>query len=223
MSTKTGTTDRVSSSSIQRGEVEAIVENGGYLVVVAAECEPLVCDRLETAPPARLPAVGDQVLVARVDNSETRGVILGVIATPGQVTNRTWLTLGVVGDVADGAVTVRVREFDRPLPATRLPAWTPAQIDRLQQAGETLLLRIDEAAGAAPTAEIVGIAAPASAEPAALDASRLFLDVKDEIILRTKRSMIAIRANGEIEIVGTRVVTRARELNKVVAPMIELN
>ncbi len=52
---------------------------------------------------------------------------------------------------------------------------------------------------------------------------RLVLEGKEEVILRTGRSTIVLRSNGDIEIRGKRIVSRARDLQKLAAPMLKLN
>jgi hypothetical protein len=76
-------------------------------------------------------------------------------------------------------------------------------------------------------------APPAAAAPHAMAAvapsvehivaSRVVLEGKDEVVLKTPRASIVIRADGDIEILAGRVVSRARTLIKLLAPMLRLN
>jgi hypothetical protein len=53
--------------------------------------------------------------------------------------------------------------------------------------------------------------------------SRLVIEGKEEVILRTGRATIVLRANGDVEIRGKRIVSRASEIQKLSAPMLKLN
>jgi hypothetical protein len=56
-----------------------------------------------------------------------------------------------------------------------------------------------------------------------ISASRIILDATDEIVLKTKKSCLVMRQNGDIEVRSSRLVARARKLMKFLAPMLRLN
>jgi hypothetical protein len=53
--------------------------------------------------------------------------------------------------------------------------------------------------------------------------ARLVLESREEVVLRTGRATIILRSNGDVEIRGKRIVSRAGELQKLSAPMLKLN
>jgi Domain of unknown function (DUF6484) len=54
-------------------------------------------------------------------------------------------------------------------------------------------------------------------------AERIVLDAEGEIVLKTKRAKLVLRENGDIEVHGMRIVSRARTVQKLLAPMLKLN
>lgn len=53
--------------------------------------------------------------------------------------------------------------------------------------------------------------------------SRLVLEANEEVVIKTAQSKIAIRANGDVEVLGRRIISRARKSQKLLAPMLKLN
>jgi hypothetical protein len=56
-----------------------------------------------------------------------------------------------------------------------------------------------------------------------LRAERIVLDAEHEVVLKTKRAKLVLRENGDIEVHGMRIVSRARTVQKLLAPMLKLN
>ena len=56
-----------------------------------------------------------------------------------------------------------------------------------------------------------------------IQADRIVLEANGDIVLKTKRAKLVLRENGDIEIHGRRIVSRARTLQKLLAPSLKLN
>ena len=65
--------------------------------------------------------------------------------------------------------------------------------------------------------------APSGALSPQFSANRIVFDATQEIVLKTKQAKLVLRQNGDVEIQGTRIVSRARVLQKLLAPMLKLN
>jgi hypothetical protein len=52
---------------------------------------------------------------------------------------------------------------------------------------------------------------------------RVTIEGSEEVVLKTGKAMIVLRENGDIEILGRRIVSRATLLQKLLAPMLKLN
>lgn len=54
-------------------------------------------------------------------------------------------------------------------------------------------------------------------------AGKIIFEAGEEIILKTKRTCLILKAGGDIEVRGERIASRARNLQKLMAPTIKLN
>jgi hypothetical protein len=102
--------------------------------------------------------------------------------------------------------------------AERPPEWGDTLLYDLEKTGRRILVEV-----AADHVQILGIPSDPSVSMAArVEPSSIQLDAQ-EIVLRTKKSMIVLRANGDIELLGIRILSRARAEQKLMAPMLKLN
>lgn len=60
-------------------------------------------------------------------------------------------------------------------------------------------------------------------QSAHLSGRRVVLEALEEIVLKTPHSKLVLRENGDVEIQATRIVSRARTVQKLLAPMLKLN
>jgi hypothetical protein len=109
----------------------------------------------------------------------------------------------------------------------------PPREDDLREHGVAVLLMFENGEPVRPI--IVGFVreAFAAAQPAAVlsDASRpielngrtLVLEGQDVVVLRCGEGSLTIRANGQIVLKGTRVVSRASETNKIRGASVQIN
>ncbi len=70
---------------------------------------------------------------------------------------------------------------------------------------------------------VVGLLQTRAPRELKLDAERIELGAKQEILLRTGRAAIRLRKDGEIEIVGTRISALSRGLFRLVGRVLRLN
>ncbi len=108
------------------------------------------------------------------------------------------------------------------LPAQLADGWPLASARRALENG-TAVLACVRPDNVAPQIRLLGTLVLGGIEHATLDADRVTLEARDILILKTKRAVVTLRSNGEVEMLGTRIVSRARSLLKLLAPMLRLN
>jgi hypothetical protein len=96
--------------------------------------------------------------------------------------------------------------------------------------GVPVVLMCEDGAGAVPV--IIGVVRERF-EPAALvghapntlelNGSAVIVEGRDEIVLRCGLGSLTIRANGQIVVKGTRLVSRASETNKIRGASVQIN
>jgi hypothetical protein len=52
---------------------------------------------------------------------------------------------------------------------------------------------------------------------------RLVLDAGEEVVLHTRRSSLRVGADGDVEVRGARILSRASRLQRLLAPLLRLN
>lgn len=121
-----------------------------------------------------------------------------------------------------------------------LPSGTPVFCDCLDTGGGPLRLRAGDIvvclAGAnAEDRFVLGRVTPpcapgepADAEPEPLQAPAeiprtLVLEGRESVVIKTERAKIVLRGNGDIELLGERIASRARRIQKLLAPLLKLN
>ncbi len=130
------------------------------------------------------------------------------------------LVLGTLLERQGSAFRVRVAGAERLLPWD--PAVDPALLEQAMASGARVVVEL----GAAPA--IVG--ALVVARPLSIDrhgdvearVRRLRLTAVDEVLLRTGGAFARLKG-GELELYGDRVLTRAREVARILGRMIKLN
>jgi len=203
-------------------------------VFVSPETMPdarIVCERLHQEPSVPQPMRGDFVLFSVPEASPGFGYLLGLIrpstesrrrrTTPSAAPRRYLTTCGLDHRNSDD-LWVTLAGDHKAVRATRYPEWDDRVIQELQSRGARLLAEVDTTRRPR-SVTIIGLPALPSGSDRRIEAGRIVLDGKEEVVLRTKRAMIVLRANGDIEMLGTRIVSRARAEQKLLAPMLKLN
>lgn len=163
---------------------------------------------------------GREVAVVFECGDRLRPLIIGVIRKPqdpprnAQPSGLTMLA-GVVSSLADNRVLVRTNEG--PLSCQVLDTGVgPLALSE----GEMVV--VAQVAGGSPC--ILGaIRGPSGKGTRVLQGDKIILNAGDELILKTKQSSLVLRGNGDVEIKGERIASRARNLQKMMAPTIKLN
>jgi hypothetical protein len=107
----------------------------------------------------------------------------------------------------------------RPMPAIVAEEVEPALIEHAAKAKEAVLVEVCE--GKPPV--IVGIVQTRIAREATLRGTTVTIEAEQEILLRSGRGALRIREDGEIELVGSRIVAASRGLFRIVGRMLRLN
>ncbi len=134
---------------------------------------------------------------------------------------------------ADGRIEVDWPGNPRgPVPA-RLIAGTDAGLDVAATLGAPVLLLLD---GADRSPIVLGairdrivadpgevVAAIPKPDEVVIDGKRLVIDAQDEIVLRCGKGSITLRADGQVVVRGTRVVSRASGTNRIKGGNVQIN
>lgn len=92
-------------------------------------------------------------------------------------------------------------------------------VERALENGDRVLVEIDELG--AP--EIVGVVATRVPRTLHLEAERVIVDASEELTLRSGKAGLRLREDGDVELVGSRIVTMSRGLFRLVGKMLRLN
>ena len=218
-------------ATVGRGTVQSVAD--GVVVCNDPSSETGVRECLLMRIGAGLPHVepGDTVVFAAGDDGFS-GYVLGVL--PDRVRPEPAPAGTGPGSLSSHVTTCRIERRDEegiwvslagrpdPVRVTSAPKWDRKTLDQLQERRERILVQLDSTSGALRV-ELLGLPAVEPDVRAGIEAGRIILDGKEEIVLKTPKAMICLRANGDIEIVGRRIVSKAKGEQKILAPMIKLN
>ncbi len=115
------------------------------------------------------------------------------------------------------AFRVRVGGFERELSLDA--AVDPALLDEAIASGARVVVEGDVIVGALTTARAVLIGRDGGVDA---QVARFQVTAKDELTLRSAGAFVLLRG-GEVELFGNRVLTRARELVKLLGRMVKVN
>ena len=90
-----------------------------------------------------------------------------------------------------------------------------------QAAASHDLVLVEVSGDAVPV--IVGVVQTRVPREVTLKASTITLEAEREILLRVGRSALRLREDGDVELVGSRIVTASRGLLRLVGKMLRLN
>ena len=163
---------------------------------------------------------GSEVAVVFEFGDRLRPLIIGVIrkqpdspkkAQPVGLT----LTTGVVSSLAENRVVVRTTAG---LLSCRLLD-TGAGPLALSEGDSVLVADLPRGAPCV----LGAIRDPSGTGTRILKGDKIILNAAEELVLKTKQSSLVLRGNGDVEIKGERIASRARNLQKMMAPTIKLN
>lgn len=95
----------------------------------------------------------------------------------------------------------------------------PALIAKAAESGDRVLLEEDADLGAV----IVGVLQTRLPETLELKARNIVIDAENEVTIRSGKAGMRLREDGDVELVGSRIVTMSRGLFRLVGRMLRLN
>ena len=116
-------------------------------------------------------------------------------------------------------VTVALRGRAEPLAATIADEVDRQLVERAGAAGDAVLVEI----GADGAPVVVGVVQRRVPEKLELRAATVIIEAEREIVLRAGRSALRIREDGDVELVGGRVLAMSRGLFRIVGRVLRLN
>ncbi|MFO0616106.1 MAG: hypothetical protein U0414_26160 [Polyangiaceae bacterium] len=95
----------------------------------------------------------------------------------------------------------------------------PELVARASRSGDRVLLEEDPELGAV----IVGVLQTRLPETLELKANHIVIDAESEVTIRSGKAGMRLREDGDVELVGSRIVTMSRGLFRLVGRMLRLN
>lgn len=95
----------------------------------------------------------------------------------------------------------------------------PALVARAAESGDRVLIEEDPDVGAV----VVGVLQTRLPETLELKARKIVIDAEDEVTIRSGKAGMRLREDGDVELVGSRIVTMSRGLFRLVGRMLRLN
>jgi hypothetical protein len=92
-------------------------------------------------------------------------------------------------------------------------------VRRAAEAGDRVLVEEDDVLGPV----IVGVVTTRLPETIELKARKIIIEGEEEIVLRSGTAAMRMREDGDVELVGSRIVTMSRGLFRLVGKMLRLN
>jgi hypothetical protein len=142
-------------------------------------------------------------------------VLTPAAALPPAAAIRTARVAGVTGRHAK----IELRGMSAPIDAAIAPEVDPGVIADAVESGDTVL--VETVPGAVPL--IVGVLHTRRPRELKLRAGSIQIEGDEEVLLRSGRAAIRIRADGDIEVVGSRISASSRGLFRIVGRMLRLN
>ncbi len=174
----------------------------------------------ERAPSEAPPELGAEVDEPSREPAAREGSLLDAIEAP----------RGAPARLAPGLRTARLVDLARgearillgggvELRAELAPDVDLEIVERALENGDRVLVEVDELG--AP--EIVGVVATRVPRTLHLEAERVIVDASEELTLRSGKAGLRLREDGDVELVGSRIVTMSRGLFRLVGKMLRLN
>jgi hypothetical protein len=121
--------------------------------------------------------------------------------------------------IAGRSATIALRGRADPIDAMIAPEVDPAVIQDALDGGDSVLVELFE--GEAPL--IVGALHTRRPQEIRLKAAVVHIEGDQEVVLRSGRGAVRIRADGDIEVIGSRISAASRGLFRIVGRMLRLN
>jgi hypothetical protein len=172
--------------------------------------DALAPETLQTRQPGRVPL--EEILPTPVAESQAFAP-----ARPTKVVDglRTARVTGLSGLKA----TVVLRGRPEALDATVAPEVDPAVVADAMASGDSVLVELAE--GERPL--VVGVLHTRRPREIRLKATTIQIEGEEEVLLRAGRGALRIRADGDIEVVGSRISAASRGLFRIVGRLLRLN
>jgi hypothetical protein len=168
------------------------------------------------APSTSQPGAVDQLLAA-VDlpaaPAARPAVPAGLPAAPVLRTAR-------IEALSPGGARVSFRGAAEPVEADLDEGVDQALVEQAFARGDRVLLEVDAATGEAIVVGVVQTRLPDKLE---LRAGEVIIDADREVVLRAGRAALRLREDGDVELVGSRIVTMSRGLFRLVGRVLRLN
>jgi hypothetical protein len=128
---------------------------------------------------------------------------------------RTARVTGIVG----GQVQILWRGRGTPLTAKVDEGVDRELVSRAMVNGDAVLVEVE--AGSAPV--IVGVIQTRIPATMELKAQKVVIDAEQEVLLKAGRAAMRLREDGDVEVVGSRILTASRGLFRIVGRVLRLN
>ncbi len=127
-------------------------------------------------------------------------------------------TARLVG-VAGRSASITLRGQPRPIEATVAPEVDPGVVADALANGDSVLVELSP--GEVPL--VVGVLHTRRPRAIRLKAATIEIEGEEEVLVRAGRGALRIRADGEIEVVGSRISAASRGLFRIVGRILRLN
>jgi hypothetical protein len=124
-----------------------------------------------------------------------------------------------VASVTGRRATLELRGQAGPIDALVAPEVDPAVVAGALESGDAVL--VETIAGEVPA--IVGVLLTRRPRELRLRAGTIHVEGDEEVLIRAGRAAIRLRADGDIEVVGSRISAASRGLFRIVGRMLRLN
>lgn len=129
------------------------------------------------------------------------------------------LRTATIESLSSGRSWVRLRGAAGPVEAELAPEVDRELCVQANEAGQSALVEIDDAG----RAWIVGVVQTRIPERLVLKADSIVIEGDTEVCVRSGKSGLRLREDGDVELVGSRIMTMSRGLFRIVGRMLRLN
>ncbi len=129
------------------------------------------------------------------------------------------LRVGRVVSMNEDGIEIRFRQKGAPVLAELDEGVDPELLIRAMRSGDGVLVEVDPVEGAL----IVGVVQRSLPSEVEIKASRVVIDAEEEVLLRSGRSAMRFKKDGEVELLGERISSVSRGLFRIVGRVLRLN
>jgi hypothetical protein len=124
-----------------------------------------------------------------------------------------------VARMVEGGAEITMRGADQPVVAVLDEGVDRELIARALEGGEAVL--VETSPGQDPV--VVGVVQTRVPQKVELKAKEIILDAEREVVIRAGRASVRMREDGDVEVIGSRILTMSRGLFRIVGRMLRLN